>query len=450
MDTPICDFVAEYRKKGGVRLHMPGHKGRSFLGVEALDITEIRGADELYRARGIIRQSEENAAALFGAGRTVYSTEGSSLCIRAMVYLALLWGRENGRRPLILAGRNAHRAFISACALMDAEVEWLIPEREASLISCRITAPELETRLRGMQEKPAAVYVTSPDYLGHVTDVGALSAVCRRHGVLLLVDNAHGAYLKFLRTDRHPISMGADLCCDSAHKTLPALTGGAYLHLGKGAPDTLSDSAEKAMALFASTSPSYLILQSLDRCNAYLSDGYMEKLAALCGDTSALKSRLLARGYDLAGDEPCKITLAPKGYGYTGDALHEYLRARNMECEFSDPDFLTAMVTPETGAQALERWGEALLAVPRKEPVDGAPPPAPKTERALSIREALLAPSREIPVEDAGGRILADAQTACPPCIPILISGEIITREAIRCFRYYGIESCRIVTEGEK
>ena len=147
MKTPIVDFVRAYAEASPIRLHMPGHKGRPVLGPEALDITEIEGADVLYRARGIIRENEENAAALFGSARTLYSTEGSSLCIRAMVYLALLWGKERGRKPLILVGRNAHKAFLSACALMDAQVKWLYPEQGSSPIACDLTADGLQKAL---------------------------------------------------------------------------------------------------------------------------------------------------------------------------------------------------------------------------------------------------------------------------------------------------------------
>ena len=239
MDTPICDFVRDYAERNTLRLHMPGHKGKALLGMEALDLTEISGADSLYEADGIIRESEKNAGTLFGA-HTFYSTEGSSQCIRAMLYLAVLHAKQMGRRPLIAAGRNAHKTFLSAAALLDFDIQWLWPGEGESYLSCKIGAAELDAALTVMPEKPAAVYLTSPDYLGNMVDIKNVAEVCHRHGSLLLVDNAHGAYLKFLPESRHPMDLGADLCCDSAHKTLPVLTGGAYLHIAHSAPAQLA------------------------------------------------------------------------------------------------------------------------------------------------------------------------------------------------------------------
>ena len=447
MDTPICDFVRAYRDASMVRLHMPGHKGRGEMGVEGLDITEIRGADVLYDSKGIIRRSEDSAASLFGAGRTVYSTEGSSLCIRAMLHLALLYAKRQGRRPVILAGRNAHRSFVHAAGLLDVEIRWVFDETNQSLLSCPVSAQGLEQAFEDAGEKPAAAYVTSPDYLGNVLDIKALSEVCRKHDTPLLVDNAHGAYLKFIHGNLYPLEQGADLCCDSAHKTLPVLTGGAYLHINKSAPAFFAEQAEAAMALFASTSPSYLILQSLDRCNAALAGDYPQRLSRLCARTDAMKRRLLEKGFELAGCEPAKITLMPKAYGYTGDQVHDYLRQNGIECEFSDPDFLTMMLTPALTEDEIAKTEETLLSLPRRDAVLCPPPQMPLPVRAMSIREALMRPSREIPVEEAEGRILSDAQVSCPPCVPILTCGEQIDRQAIECFRYYGIETCRIVEE---
>ena len=150
MNTPVCDFVKRYGQESPVRMHMPGHKGASFLGWEGLDITEIEGADWLYGPEGIIRESEENAAGLFGTGQTLYSTEGSSQCIRAMAYLALLafWEKSPGVRPAIIAGRNAHKSFLTACALLDFDIVWLFPEnQDYSLCRCDISPARLEKAL---------------------------------------------------------------------------------------------------------------------------------------------------------------------------------------------------------------------------------------------------------------------------------------------------------------
>ena len=164
MNTPICDFVRRYAESRAVRMHMPGHKGHAFLGMEELDITEIDGADSLYEANDIIRESEENASALFGCP-TFYSAEGSSQCIRAMVYLALLHAKQQNRRPVIAAARNVHKTFLSAAALLDMDVMWLYPENRDSYLDCMISPDALDETLCGCGEKPAAVYLTSPDYL---------------------------------------------------------------------------------------------------------------------------------------------------------------------------------------------------------------------------------------------------------------------------------------------
>ena len=162
MDTPILDFVRSYADSQTRRFHMPGHKGREMLSCERFDLTEVCGADALYEADGIIARSEANATALFGSQRTVYSTEGSSQCIRAMLYLALT-NRNAGTAPVIVAARNVHKAFVYAAALLDLDVVWLWPEESASLCGCPVSAEQLEQTLTALDAPPAAVYLTSPD-----------------------------------------------------------------------------------------------------------------------------------------------------------------------------------------------------------------------------------------------------------------------------------------------
>ena len=445
MNTPICDFVRRYAESDALRLHMPGHKGKTLLGPELLDLTEIDGADSLYEASGIIRESERNAGFLFGS-ETFYSTEGSSLCIRAMLYLTALYARQMGKRPLIAAGRNAHKAFISAVALLDLEVAWLYPSRPDSYLSCRLEPQELDAFLEKAEEKPAAVYLTSPDYLGNTAEIDSLARVCHRHGVLLLVDNAHGAYLKFLPQSRHPIDLGADLCCDSAHKTLPVLTGGAYLHLSPAAPGIFSEQAKSALALFGSTSPSYLILQSLDAANQHLAQGYPERLTSFILQVQKLRDKLLSHGYTLQGDEPLKLTIAPKFYGYSGRQFAELLIGKNIVCEFADPDFVVMMLTPETGAEGLERLEDALLSISRRPAIGEKAPAFSCPQRVMSVREAVFSPSEVVPALESAGRVLAAASVGCPPAVPIVVCGERIDASAIACFAYYGIETCSVVS----
>ena len=444
ISTPICDFAAAYESSGVVRLHMPGHKGAQMLGMEGRDLTEIEGADVLYDAQGIILESERNAQRLFDTGLTLYSTEGSSLCIRAMLHLICLHAKANGQKPVITAARSAHKVFMTAAALLDADIRWLFPKEAGSVVSCAVDLADVERVLR--KEHPAALYVTSPDYLGNVADIPALSALCHRYGALLAVDNAHGAYLRFLPESRHPIHLGADLCCDSAHKTLPVLTGGAYLHISAHAPELLRTHAQNALSLFASTSPSYLILQSLDAANRYLADGYPAKLASLAASLDESKARLAAFGYAVLGSEPLKLTLAPKTIGWRGDELAAHLQSLGMVAEFSDPDFLVMMFTPEN-ACAIAPVTSALCAVDRRAPIADAPPVLSKPIRRMTPREAILCPQQRIPVEEAAGRVLAAASVNCPPAVPIVVLGEVIDLSAIACFRYYGIGSVYVVRE---
>jgi arginine/lysine/ornithine decarboxylase len=209
----------------------------------------------------------------------------------------------------------------------------------------------------------------------------------------------------------------------------------------------MADMATESLALFASTSPSYLILQSLDATNAYLSDGYGERLSVLCATIYALKKTLIDQGFCLPGDEPLKLTVCPKSYGYTGEALARHLAEQGIVCEFSDPDYTVFMFTPEITAGELEHLTGSLLHLPRRAPILDVSPVPSVCERVISVREAMLSPSELLPVEQCIGRVLAAPNVSCPPAIPIIACGERIDERAAQCFAYYGITHCRVVRQ---
>ena len=441
--TPIADFVKEYAKSNMCRFHMPGHKGKSFVGCEIFDITEVYGGDSLYEADGIIAESEKNATELFGTACTLFSTEGSSQCIRAMLYLAMLRKKE-GVRPAVVASRNVHKAFIYAATLLDFDVIWLWPEGNAeSLCSCYVSPNSIERVLNKNKDSVVAVYITSPDYLGGQADIKEIAEVCHRNGTILTVDNAHGAYLHFLEPSQHPIDLGADICCDSAHKTLPVLTGGAYLHISKNAPRVFIEQAKYAMGLFGSTSPSYLIMISLDLCNEYLTVGYKESLKQIIELKETYVSQLEVAGWKVRESDPLKLTIEiPKNM--SNDDLTEKLRQNYVECEYADPDFLVFMLTPENTRDDLKQivlaLGENELDYETKEQI-----PVVRTSQMMTIREAMFATPEAVSIKNALGRICRVPTVSCPPAIPIAVPGELIDEEVVKLFKYYGIEEVDVV-----
>ena len=440
MRTPIYDFAKKYSESGVTRFHMPGHKGREFLGIESLDITEIPGADTLYSPDGIIAESEDNASRLFDTAHTYYSTEGSTLTIKAMLAIAT----RGKRSAKILAARGAHKAFVHAAALLDLDLDFIYPDGEAHVCSQQPTPESIRSALKN-ESSYSAVYITSPDYLGGVADIAGISAVCHEYGIPLLVDSAHGAYLAFLTPSRHPIALGADMCCDSAHKTLPTLTGGAYLHISKNARRDYISSARAMLSLFASTSPSYLILESLDLCNKYLASEYRGSLVEIVERIERLKKEIERLGYVVIPSEPLKIVLSAREYGYTGAEMAKKLSKSLIEVEFFDNEYVVLMATPQNSENDFLRLTAALGGIAKKEPLKKIEHKTVKATRAMSVREATLAESEEISVDIACGRICATASVSCPPAVPIVVSGELITEEIINLLKQYDTEKIEVV-----
>lgn len=444
-NTPICDFVKKYAEKKSARFHMPGHKGKNILGYEQFDITEIDGADSLYEASGIIAQSEKLASELFGTYATHYSCEGSSLSIRAMLYLACQVAKSQNHKPVIVATRNAHKVFALTVALLNIDVVWINGERKNGLCSCVATAEELEN-VYAKLPYVTAVYITSPDYLGNIANIRKLANVAHKHESMLLCDNAHGAYLKFIG-GKHPMDNGADMCCDSAHKTLPVLTGGAYLHIANSAPEIVKQNAKDALSMFGSTSPSYLILQSLDNTNGLLQDGYADKIRSNVANTSYYKKKFVQIGWKMLNcDEPLKLTIDARANGYLGNKLAKLLINKGVIPEYYDPDYVVLMISAESDYSDFSTLQNSLSAIPIKKPLSKVEFTFPH-KAAMHMKKALSLPCETVAIEEAEGRIIASPTVSCPPAVPVLYGGEIVSKQAIEVLAYYGIKTVKVVKQ---
>lgn len=432
MNTPIHDFLVNYEKSNRLRLHMPGHHGR----YNSHDVTEIKGADSLFEDNGIIAESEKNASKLYGTKATFYSTAGSTLSIQSMVFIAKKEGRT------IYAIRNVHRSFLNVCVLLDLSVNWIYPEYNNTIISGSIDLESIETVL-SKDTSPKALYITSPDYYGMVADIKSIAEICHRCNTILLVDNAHGTILNFLNDNLHPIHLGADMCADSPHKTLPVLTGGGYLHIGN---QRYISMGKMAMSFFGSTSPSYLIMESLDLCNEYINSSLKLDLYRVINNIKSLKNRFADKFTFASSQEPLHLTFLTWKDNYSGLQLAESLREYNIECEYADYQSLVLLFSPLDDDTVFKRLSYALENIILDTVnINTQVLNLPKLKSVISMREAVFSESETISIDKAEGRICAEIKVPCPPAIPIATSGELITNDCIKIFKNYSINLINVV-----
>lgn len=443
MDAPVFDFVHNYAQSGFVRAHMPGHKGKNvynnvFDKLFPYDITEIKGADTLFDADGIIAQSELNASRLFGSA-TFYSASGSTSCIQIMLAAVCKTGGT------ILAARNSHKALINSCGLLGIDVEWIYPEGDcaSSLVSFEITAQEVEKSIISLQkaQKPKCVFITSPDYLGKTADIKSISEVCHKHGIPLVVDAAHGAHLHFLDVPCDAMAQGADICCESAHKSLPVLTGGAYIHTRA----CFADAVKQMRGVFSSSSPSYLILQSLDLCNAYIDGNFKNDLQTAVIQLNNVKNAINGK-FKVCDTEPLKLAVYTLSSGFTGYETADLLREKRIEPEYADNSHVLLMLSASSDKMDFERIESAFLSIDVKNnPITQEEFHFKRLKKALSPRDAMFLPQEKILAENCAGRICACTVTACPPCIPVAASGEIYDDFCVKILKKYSISEVNVI-----
>lgn len=437
----LFEAVFRHQKEHRVSFHTPGHKCAEELcsiNFCHLDVTELPDTDSLFEASGPILQAEQDTARVFGAKGAFYSAGGCTLCIQAMFRLCAPSGGK------VICGRTIHRSALCAMALLGITPVWVWPVQDAGEgLPGRISPADVK---RALKETPDAhgVYVTSPDYYGVMSDIGAISQTCREAGVPLMVDNAHGSHLKFVGGDMHPITLGADMAACSVHKTLPVLTGGAVLLIND---ERYLANAKDAMALFGSTSPSYPIMVSIDMMSHWAEDCAADAFAALTCEVFKLKQLALERGMSLPGGvcDPVRLTLNTARIGLKGHEAAEFLRKKGIDAEYSDGCHVVLLPTPFNRIGDFGRLGEALRGLPVSAPlpVSAALPPRPPVR--CTPREAMLLPWETVSVKEAAGRVAAAVQCPCPPGVPVVMPGEEITPRGAEFFVKYGISVVKVL-----
>lgn len=426
MNTPICDFLEKYTAENKLRLHTPGHKGEF-----PHDITEVYGADSLYEAdeNEIIGMSEMNARGVFGSQKTCYSCEGSTLAIQAG--LAVL--KSQGVNT-IAASRCSHRSLAMAASLLHMNVKWLYP---SEFLSANVTYDAAAIR------DVDALFITNVDYYG-----GTWRFVNPR--IPVLIDNAQGSYLRFVDKRMfgveyvHPLELGFPLiCAESAHKTLPVLTGGAYLHFSQG---TDASRAKEMMALFGTSSPSYLVLESLDRFNGMIADN-TQMVNNACSAVAEMKDSLIQAGVPILKSDPLRITVNAREYGMSGTEYAQVLRDSGIECEFADLNKAVLLFSAATTLEDCERARMAMLFVPSRGATAPVRLPVVKATADMPIWEAMYKPYKTVPIRSASGEVCAKFIAPCPPGIPLVMPGEIIDHNVIDALWAHGVQDVPVIAK---
>ncbi len=442
MKRKLYESLKRYKRLNRSSFHTPGHKTNVFgkSGILSLDYTELPLTDSLYEASSIIKQAEEDLSKLYDSKKSVFSSGGNTLCIQTMLALAA----KNGEK--ILCDRLVHRSAVSAMALLDIDPVWVKREyNKNSRLFEKIDFKDLKEKLN-QKVNYKAFYTTSPSYHGIIQDINLISQECRKKNVPVLVDNAHGSHLKFVGEDLHPISLGAAMCADSAHKTLPVLTGGAWLHVND---DRFCEDIKNKMVLFGSTSPSYVIMSSMDIARDWLKNRGEKEFLKLKGKVKSIKDLAKEKGIFIPNEnifDPVRITLGTWKVGYSGYEFREHLYKYGVEPEFCDGNYAVLIATPFNTREDFKRLKKALINLEVKEEkkpdfeFDFKIP-----EKIATIREAVMAETIKVNINEAVGKIVADIVCPCPPGVPVIMPGEKISDYEYEVLRRYGISEINVL-----
>lgn len=447
----LYDKLAEYRHSEYYGFHMPGHK-RRLVGKHAgslipygIDITEIEGFDDLHHAGGILKEAQERAARVFGADETHFLVNGSTAGI-----LSAVCGLTK-KKDTILVARNCHKSVYHAMYLNELKPVYLYPgfDKESGL-STRIDPEDVREALQ-RDESIRAVVIVSPTYDGIVSDVEAIGKAAHERGVPLIVDEAHGAHFGF-----HPAffsnsnARGADVVIHSVHKTLPSLTQTALLHMNGRLADRVK--VRKYLDMLQSSSPSYILMASIDRCVRLLEEEaqelfppYVEMLMEARRKLSGLRH---IRLIDREDCDKSKIVISVKDADISARKLYKRLhQEHHLQLEMAAGTYVLAMTAVGDTKEGMERLTDALLLIDNEiglKKTDGFRPfrhGLPELEPVCSPFSAENRGDNEkeyVLWDRCAGRVSAEYAYIYPPGIPLAVPGERITKEAAGVLCWYG------------
>ncbi|MCL2747561.1 MAG: DegT/DnrJ/EryC1/StrS family aminotransferase [Oscillospiraceae bacterium] len=441
--TPLLDALRARAARSAARFHMPGHAGRAAIagweGPFAIDFTELRDTGNLYTCqdKDPIREAGRLYAERLGAEGCLFLTGGATQGNLAMLSAVAAPG------DTVVLDRNCHFSVHNALALIDLRPVWVqAPLIEPFSVTAGLPPDALASALDA-NPGAACALVTSPTYYGVMSDWEALASVCHARGVPLLADAAHGAHLPFLPGFVSPVAQGAAAAVLSAHKTLPALGQTALLINGKGIPE---DKLRHRAALFGSSSPSYVLMASLDAARDYMENGGSDAMMRV--SLRAQGIRQSAPGFlgfappatghaqPLPVNQPLRVNVDPLRLClYTGQGKATADRLEGLDgivCEMSDPRnavFLLSAMTTQDELLQLEMSLKRELSRLPDPPPPGARPPAPLPETRCTPRQALFSGQVQRPWRDCLGRVAAEPVSLYPPGAPLVARGEVIDEQ---------------------
>ena len=450
--TPLFDAVKKFADWNPVPFFIPSHKMgegfdpgfKSFLGENLfkIDISEVRWTDDFHSASSSIKEAQELAADAWGAGQSHFLVNGTSGGIIAAISSVC------GEGDRIIIPRNAHKSAIYGLVVSGAEPVYVMPDVYDELGLVGGFSPEALEKAFKENPDAKAVFTVSPTYHGVMSDSSLLSEIAHSHGAALIADEAHGNHMYFSnRLPKGALELGADIVCQSTHKMSGSLTQSSILHLGKDAEKYVDlDRIRANLSLMQTTSPSYILLSSLDAARSYIATrgeilleevlNVLEKareeiaqfsgIEVLCLEPECCRDEIVL--------EPTRLVISACALGLDGYELFRILREDyDIECEFADPVWCICVAGLGTKAEHVNALVKALREIAQKgtsllcEENNLILPPIPQLH--MTPRKAWFAKKEKVPFEEALGKVSAEMVVPYPPGIPILCPGEVVSDE---------------------